>query len=166
LSRGEEKFLHDYSGVVPWLYPSHFGSLAAEVRMTRKALLRLLGLAILVLAVFAIYLIWAGPRHHIDAAGYERIKTGMSLEQVEAILGVPEGDYSTLGLTQKSEINLSWLAIGQGRDIMLGRTETSQWSSNFAAIRVDFKDGHVRHARFVKLTPSFGATVRRWIRVN
>jgi len=134
--------------------------------MKRRTMLRSLGLAILILVAIATYLFCAGPRHHIDAASYERIKTGMSLEEVEAILGVPEGDYSTLGLTQKSEINLSWLAIGQGRDIMLGRTETCQWSSNFAAIRVDFKDGHVRHARFVKLTPSFWATVRRWTRMN
>jgi hypothetical protein len=47
--------------------------------------------------VVAVYLVMRPgvPKNHIDFAGYQKINKGMTLAEVESILGVPVGDYTT-----------------------------------------------------------------------
>ena len=54
--------------------------------MRRLLLLTLLGL-------LGLYPLLAPPAHRIDQAHCDRITVGMTRQQVEAIFGVPEGDY-------------------------------------------------------------------------
>jgi hypothetical protein len=42
---------------------------------------------------------WLAPApHRINRAGFEQIREGLTQAEVEAILGVPPGDYSTVDL--------------------------------------------------------------------
>jgi hypothetical protein len=61
--------------------------------MRRRRLL-LVGLVAAVLLAGGLFLRLAYPRHDISPEGYERIDVGMTLEEVEAILGGPPGDHT------------------------------------------------------------------------
>src|SRR5438105_600427 len=62
--------------------------------MTRRRLLVALGVALAVLV--AVGAVWRLTRQemHIDEAHCDRIRPGMRLDEVEAILGGPPGDYT------------------------------------------------------------------------
>jgi hypothetical protein len=62
--------------------------------LRQKPLLGFLPLAMLGGLVFLGVRECSAPDHHIDWDSFESIHVGMSLEQVEAILGVQPGDYS------------------------------------------------------------------------
>src|SRR5437016_2926295 len=64
-----------------------------SVRSTRLRLLLLAALAVLCLAV---WLLWPGPAA-INLENFERIEVGMTLHDVEAILGGPAGNYGYHG---------------------------------------------------------------------
>jgi hypothetical protein len=46
------------------------------------------------LVAFVAWLWLVPPHHHINRDSFEKIRRGMTQAQVEAILGVPPGDYS------------------------------------------------------------------------
>src|SRR5437870_4659993 len=58
----------------------------------RRFLSRVSLVAVL-LTVLGLYPLLSPPPHRIDAAHFEMIKGGMTREQVEAIFGVPAGEY-------------------------------------------------------------------------
>ena len=63
--------------------------------MTRKK--KLVCFAIVAALIPAVYFFMrpSVPKHNINPASLEKIENGMTLADVEAILGVPSGDYTT-----------------------------------------------------------------------
>jgi len=61
--------------------------------MTRRGILLLALLAVFVLATVAGRRWLAPPPHQINRESYEQIRAGMTLAEVEALLGVPPGEY-------------------------------------------------------------------------
>jgi hypothetical protein len=78
------------------LDPSEDNGTASQGRiaMTARCLFWLGFLACLSLAFFVGVRLLT-PRHRIGYENYQKIKIGMALAEVEALLGVPAGDYST-----------------------------------------------------------------------
>ncbi|HMF15961.1 MAG TPA: hypothetical protein VKE98_02090 [Gemmataceae bacterium] len=91
--------------------------------MTKRRLFWLAYAACVLLAVF-----WGArlltPRHRINRESLEKIQVGMTLEEVEAILGVPPGDYAT------KEIGIAWVGEEGAIHVMLnpeGRVSYLAW---------------------------------------
>jgi hypothetical protein len=64
------------------------------------------------------------PRHRINRESLEKIQVGMTLEEVEAILGVPPGDYAT------KECGIAWVGDEGAIHVMLtpeGRVSYKGW---------------------------------------
>src|SRR5262245_16377053 len=61
----------------------------------RQTLLLGLMVAALGLVVSIAWLWFAWPRHRLSQDSFDKIKAGMTREEVEAILGCPPGDYAT-----------------------------------------------------------------------
>ena len=61
--------------------------------MKKQSFLKLILVALLGLAGFGVYLWWTIPTSGINRASVWRIREGMSQEEVEAIIGMPPGDY-------------------------------------------------------------------------
>jgi hypothetical protein len=62
--------------------------------MRKRPLLLCLALLALVGLSGGLLVLLTHPRHRINQESYERIKEGMTLEEVEAILGGPPGNYT------------------------------------------------------------------------
>jgi hypothetical protein len=77
--------------------------------MTKKK--KLLWTGITASLVVAVYFVMrpAVPKHNINLASVEKIKPGMTLAEVEEILGVPPGDYTTGPTTSLCD---GWLGPG------------------------------------------------------
>jgi hypothetical protein len=60
----------------------------------RRRRLLLVGLGALALLGCGLIVWLTYPRHRLNQASYERIEVGMTLEEVEAILGGPAADYT------------------------------------------------------------------------
>src|SRR5262249_15470800 len=113
--------------------------------MTRKKKLVCLGIvAALIAAVY--FLIRPGvPSHNINLATVERIQKGMTLAEVEAILGVPAGDYTTGPTT--SHCN-GWMGPGD-----------KEWAGDEGVIAVWFdREGKISGADFAPVSPRTGLT--------
>jgi len=77
--------------------------------------------------VLAVYFVMrpSVPKHNINPASLEKIENGMTLADVEAILGVPSGDYTTGPTT--SIRNRLW-----GREEKNGQAMTASLSFGLA----------------------------------
>src|SRR6516162_3801725 len=63
--------------------------------MTRKRRLLWFGLATGIVLVVYLFMRPGVPKHNINLASLEKIENDMTLADVEAILGVPAGDYTS-----------------------------------------------------------------------
>jgi hypothetical protein len=66
-----------------------------EQSMRRRFVLCLAAFLFLALATFVSLWFATRPVHRVNLVNAQKIEKGMELEEVEAILGVPAGDYST-----------------------------------------------------------------------
>ena len=89
----------------------------------------------------------AAPKHNFDRASFEKINKGMTLAEVEAILGAPAGDYTTRPTT--SDFDVGW---GPGE---------KEWVSNEGAISAWF-DPECR-ILFASFSPVFLRTDLTWL---
>jgi hypothetical protein len=111
--------------------------------MERRALLLVLAAAVLGLALYAIRHRNAPRQHNIGRMSFNQIEEGMTQEQVEALLGVPPGDYSK-----------SIQAVRGNRFGSLGARRQGyrqeEWWSDWGIIRVAFRpDGVVAGKEFL-----------------
>src|SRR4030095_4340791 len=65
--------------------------------MKRKRLLRLAMLALLGIVGFSLYLWYTSANRRINRAAFDRIREGMSLAEVEEVIGCPPGNYAVSG---------------------------------------------------------------------
>jgi hypothetical protein len=87
------------------------------------------------------------PKHNFDRTSFEKINKGMTLAEVEAILGGPPGDYTTRPTI--SECDVGW---GPGE---------KEWVSDEGAISVWFDpEGRILGASF---SPVFLRTDLTWL---
>ena len=83
------------------------------------------------------------PRHRINPESFEKIQVGMTLEEVEAILGVPPGDYAT-----KQHVYDLW----GGDGVVLGLRHRIAWAGDEGAIHVILSpEGRVSHKLWLDL---------------
>jgi hypothetical protein len=98
--------------------------------MTKRRLFWLAYAACLGLAVF-----WGvrllTHRHRINRESFEKLQVGMSVAEVEAILGVPAGDYAT-GL---------YVEVGLRKSFSIHDTLASRWVGDDGVIRVWLNEG-------------------------
>lgn len=81
------------------------------------------------------------PRHCINRDGFERIRVGMTEEEVESVLGRPPGDYST---------RVHW-TFGETHGVIRDWcqwTEEKRWKSDEGEIAVYFDAGCVVHTEY------------------
>jgi hypothetical protein len=98
-------------------------------------------------ACFTLYFTWwlGKPRPDINRANFERIKKGMTLREVEAIIGAPAGDYTT---EPTSIVDDGWYVSGD-----------KEWVDDEGAISVWFDpQGRIRDMSFVPVRPRTGLT--------
>jgi outer membrane protein assembly factor BamE (lipoprotein component of BamABCDE complex) len=119
--------------------------------MKRRAALLFVGLAALgLLAVVACALLPSGPG--VTKANFYRIEDGMSLAQVEALLGPP--DYN-------SPSGRNWELLYNGKT-HVGHTRRV-WGGDDGGARIDFdEEGRVFSKTWVDNPESFLDRLRRW----
>jgi hypothetical protein len=113
--------------------------------MSRKKKWLWFGIALIFLLVAYLVLRPGMPKHNIDRAGYLEIDKGMTLAEVEAILGVPAGDYTTGPTTS---FRNGWHGAGD-----------KEWASHKGVISVWFDpQGKIMDKDFSAVTPVTGLT--------
>ena len=126
--------------------------------MRRRFAVSSAALVLLAMACFCALWYATRPTHHINEVSAEQIKEGMTLAEVESILGVPAGDYST-----RRQIVLE---LSSGSMLSAPR----YWTSNETSVCVDFDDnGHVVHVHSVPVVAvdeSWWARLRRWTHLD
>jgi hypothetical protein len=109
--------------------------------MKKQSLLKLILVAWLGMGGIGLYLWWTIPKSGINRASLSRVRKGMTKEEVEAIIGMPPGDYRKvserwpwgIGLTVHGGTRGSW---------------TSYWHADEHSIIVEFVDCEVSRKRF------------------
>lgn len=101
---------------------------------------------------------FTGPRHRITSPNIAKLVIGMSASDIEAALGVPQGDYGHGPVTS---------AVGSTNVFFPWQGLPNCWSGNDAAVLVDF-DGEGKAARFYVVTITRQAEspldrFRRWL---
>jgi len=119
--------------LVAW-FPSRLQpglALRYAVAMKRhRHVLFLIAASIASLVLYAVWQWHALPGHRITRVGYKQITAGMTQSEVEAILGVPPGDYAG------GKARHPTLELPPGEGSPLWRRE--DWRSNEASIAVFF----------------------------
>src|SRR5262245_22093203 len=120
---------------------------AGEIGMTRrKAILAMLGLLVGVPIGFVVILYLTAPRHRITWDSHEKIQKGMTLDEVEAILGVPPGDYGPAKprdfhiLPDFTRYKFIRDRLSNASEIGPAETPIETWSATDIAITVVFED--------------------------
>ncbi|HEX5271634.1 MAG TPA: hypothetical protein VFW33_14150 [Gemmataceae bacterium] len=99
------------------------------------------GAAVLFLAAFGWYAVWAAPsRARVTPAAYERIQAGMSREEVEAAVGVPAADYRHAAHRPGGRRYTEW-SEEAGDEVFGGETANRlTWEGNKYSIAVGFDE--------------------------
>ncbi|MCI0742907.1 MAG: outer membrane protein assembly factor BamE [Gemmataceae bacterium] len=124
----------------------------------RRCLWIVVVLVLLLGAGYGVLWLTAGPRHRINKESFERIQEGMTEEEVESIIGVPAGDYTTGPVVVRLML-ISFMS-----------PQCKSWKSNVGQIVVDFDSrGLITWKRYMDVTPveeSLWDKLRRWLRIN
>ena len=133
--------------------------------MTKRWLLRL-GLFAGVTIVGFWFVLWlTAPDHRINQSSADRIQSGMSLEEVIAIVRVPPGNYTTPGLSREAGAKLFMAHLQYSK--FLDETCTRYWDCDSGCIAVTF-DVHdkVTETLFTSFPSSFIDRIRSWVRIR
>jgi hypothetical protein len=110
----------------------------------------------LVVVVLGLSLFWLWPDDRIHPASCERIHEGMTLAEVEAILGGPAGVYTRDGK--------DWSMGMLGNGVSRINDERLVWVGNSGGIRVDFdEEGQVHVTQGVPRQQNFWNRMRSWL---
>jgi|SRR5579859_6458546 len=124
--------------------------------MSRKVLVGLVSFAVLAMLVVGLWFVTA-PRHRINPDGFARIQVEMTLDEVESILRIPPGDYTSGPTVVMKEDILSMKPI---------RPTAMEWRSDDGRILVYFHGGKVSRKEYDRvrhLEKSFLREIRRWL---
>src|SRR5262245_20090108 len=107
----------------------------------RNRLAILLGLVVVILGAGYLTLWLTTPKQHVTREAFDRIQNGMTLAEVEAIIGLPQGNYAT-GPTW---VVASPTATTPGvYRVKLGYNPRDarwcQWTDDYGMIRVHFDE--------------------------
>jgi hypothetical protein len=100
--------------------------------MRRRFVLCLAVFLSLALATFVSLWFARRPVHRINYDNAQKIKKGMAIEEVEAVLGVPPGDYSTRRVWYLPRPSSSFDWVPERPDKI--------WASNEAEVQIYFDD--------------------------
>jgi hypothetical protein len=85
----------------------------------------------------------------VNRAAYDRIEEGMTLAEVEQILGGPQGGYAT---RNRDITYVNWLPAYP--DKVEEGLERKFWWGDRLGVAVDFgEDGHARHKKLTEFDP-------------
>jgi len=107
------------------------------------------GLILLILAVAAFSFVWyRSPSRRINRAAFDRIQLRMTLEEVEAIIGCPPGNYAGWKASYKwnddSLYSADFLIRDQAKhNDQYGDWPIYLWLCNTGCISVSLKEGRV-----------------------
>ncbi len=139
----------------------------------RKIVLAGMGLLLaLLVLLFVAYLVLVprGPSCHITHAAYERIRPGMSVDEAQAVIGLPPGDYRTDASSQQhapadESETVPGLAYAQGDP----GPDPADWMSDQGCIwlEVDPKRGVVakHYGTMREAKPTLVERIRDWLRL-
>jgi hypothetical protein len=130
--------------------------------------------AIAVGVAVGMWLLW--PRTVITPDNASRIRQGITIAEVEAILGGPERDESTGPLEHADSGNMltgpwangaHFFEVKENRDLARSADDHRLWLSNMAIIGVWFRNGRVSTFYWlpVRPTPAPITKPRRWLRL-
>lgn len=129
--------------------------------MRKRIPILLGGILAILLAGWLMLWMTRPPEHHINSDGFGKLRKGMTESEVEAVLGVPAGDYAT------GPIRLNVNVLGYIPDTyFVFRVAEKKWVGNEAIIEVWFENGRVEHTRIMGVfvrSESFPAKLRRWL---
>jgi hypothetical protein len=130
--------------------------------MRRRIMVCVSGFAILTMAVMCTSWYAMRPVHRINQDTVEEIKEGMTVKEVEAIFGVPAGDYTT------RPVLIFPLGAPPYRPWFY-KNPAKSWDSNEASILIHFNDaGRVEDAfvcPVLNWDESWWDKIRRWLRL-
>src|SRR4051794_24937443 len=105
----------------------------------RKWALRLLPVALTGL-LFGGYIFWPKSNGPIGRGAYDRLTNGMTEAEVEAVIGLPAGDYSSEPVID-TDGELFYIEYVKGFQPAV----TKRWVSDYVLLAVDFdSDGQLR----------------------
>jgi hypothetical protein len=124
--------------------------------MRMRLLLLLVAVALVLLGSYLT--LWrTGPKHRISRESFARIQAGMTEQEVEAVLGVPAGDYAT-----------ARVAIAECYDLRVPAAAVQkQWTGDQGTILVFFYPADkvcvFRFFQVARVDESFLDKARRWL---
>ncbi|MCI0376234.1 MAG: hypothetical protein L0215_01375 [Gemmataceae bacterium] len=134
--------------------------LKSPTAMKKRRLLWFVATSVLLFGAGYAALWLTAPRHRINALSFEQIREWMTEKEVEGILGVPAGDYTTAPV----------MVLDDGTASTIWISRVKRWTSNDTAIDVFFDDlGLVTRKRLLDVIPleeSIWQKLRRWLRIN
>jgi hypothetical protein len=104
--------------------------------------------------------------HRVNLESYNLLEEGMTEEDVEFILGVPAGDYTTYPFEYPS--CFSGLPRARGKGPVSAISIWKEWRADGAEVTVIFEQGKMSSAHFVWLgrrADTFPELLRRWLRL-
>jgi len=113
---------------------------------------------VVVPAIAILAALWSySPAPGVNFANIQQVKNGMTRQQIEAIVGVPPGNYCVrLGLVDYTEFEVTGRKIG---------VRTSRWTSNSAGLYVTFDErtGRALSVRCQQLDDPRWDEIRHWL---
>jgi hypothetical protein len=114
-----------------------------------------LGVTALVVLAFGILLtLWFAtrPAHRINEHNIQQLKQGMTRAEVEAIFGVPPGDYSTRPVEIRFDLD----------------PPCETWPSNNARVQIHFDDNgrYDGQAAYMVFQEDWWTKLRRWVQLK
>lgn len=142
-------------------------------QMKRKTLLRASLLIVVAFAGVSLYLWATSPSRKINRGTFEKLQEGMTLAEVEAIVGYPPGNYSGSGalFAPGNDVDGEEACLAV-RGIFTDQEDTFNagdgkvfcyWASNSGLIEARFKDGKLSKTVFCHVRYNFRDMVRAWI---
>jgi hypothetical protein len=118
-------------------------------------ILGLLALIVLSGTIF-ILILSLGPRRHISLETFQQIQAGMTVKDVELLIGLSPGNYCTVGLHSRDGDMRTWGG---------GGTKCRCWESDYGNITIWCDDEcKVTGADFQPFhSPSFGFRILSWL---
>jgi len=138
--------------------------------MTKRFLLKTGLVALVAVAAFVGYLWWTVPSSGINRAIANRIRVGMTLKEVEAVIGLPADDHRT----KETGIPESAVAPATDADELVkivakagNSLRIEEWLGDEGAIIVAVdSDEQVFRSVWVPFSDSFLDKVRSWLHLN
>jgi hypothetical protein len=133
----------------------------ATIGGMKRSLKWLVVFAGLALVGFGCYL-WLAPSGGINRLTALRIKTGMSYDEVDAVIGLPHGDHCS---TPENPIFFPGRQVHRVHIVGIGNVR--YWHGDAGTITVWFdNDGKVTKRHFSPWVPSFFDKVYQWVGVD